>query len=70
MKVATNTKIASNKGNWIDFDAGCVQTGELSTQQAGELLFEKVLKVASGERTKAEQNGFHDISIWKDGVVL
>ena len=29
-----------------------------------------VIRVASGEQTKAEKHGFREISIFKDGVVL
>ena len=33
-------------------------------------LLELVIRVASGEQTKAEKHGFREISIFKDGVVL
>lgn len=38
---------------------------ELSSQ-----LFEYVLRVASGEKVKAEEAGFHDMAIFKQGVTL
>ena len=31
---------------------------------------EKVISVASGEMTRNEMNGYREISIFKDGVVL
>ena len=33
-------------------------------------LLDLVIRVASGEQTKAEKHGFREISIFKDGVVL
>lgn len=33
-------------------------------------LFDYILDVASGKKTKSEENGYKEISIFKDGVVL
>ena len=44
--------------------------GLLTLDEAGAELLEKVIRVASGELTRAEENGFREISIFKDGVVL
>ena len=46
-----------------------VAEGE-SLDQAGERLKQFVLEIASGKQTNSEKNGFREISIWKDGVVL
>ena len=70
MKLATNTPLAKKKHNWIDFNAGVVADGEMTLDEAAAALMEKVCAVASGEKTKAELNGFREISIFKDGVVL
>ena len=69
VKISTNTALYEKKGNWIDFNAGTVAEGE-SLDDAGDRLLDYVLKVASGEQTKAEQHGAREISIFKDGVVL
>ena len=53
----------------MDFNAGPVADGE-PIAQAGQRLLEKVIAVASGEQTKTEQQGYREISIFKDGVVL
>lgn len=69
MKIATNSALANRKGNWIDFNAGVVAEGEdLGT--TGKRILDQVLEVASGKKTKNEENGFRQISIFKDGVVL
>ena len=70
VKISTNTALFEKKPGWIDFDAGGVARGEETLDAAGERLLDYVLRVASGERTKAEARGAREISIFKDGVVL
>ncbi|MBR5157505.1 MAG: altronate dehydratase [Clostridia bacterium] len=69
VKVATNSQLAEHKSGWIDFDAGKLLSG-CDSDKLDEEFFEYVLKVASGEETKNEQNGYREISIFKDGVTL
>ena len=66
VKIATNSKLAQKKSNWIDFNAGPIIDGEDLTDE----LLEYVLKVANGEQTKNEKNGYEEIAIFKDGVTL
>ncbi len=68
VKISTNHSLALKKTNWIDFDAAKVLENA-STDVCDELL-ELVLGVASGRKTLNEQNGYHEISIFKDGVTL
>ena len=70
MKLSTNTPLAEKKPGWIDFNAGVVADGKRTLDEAAADLMEKVLAVASGEKTCTEQKGFREISIFKDGVVL
>ncbi len=70
MKLATNTPLAVKKAGWIDFNAGVVADGKRTLDEAARDLMALVLEVASGRQTKAEQKGFREISIFKDGVVL
>ncbi len=70
MKLSTNTPLATQKANWIDFNAGVVADGEKTLDEAAEDLMQAVLAVASGKLTRAEERGFREISIFKDGVVL
>ena len=70
MKLATNTPLATRKASWIDFNAGVVADGERTLDQAAGDLMDLVLETASGKRTRAEERGFREISIFKDGVVL
>lgn len=70
MKIATNTSLATQKVNWIDFNAGVVADGVQTIRETAEDLMTLVLKVASGEQTKTEKKGYREISIFKDGVTL
>ena len=69
VKVATNSRLAEKKSNWIDFDAGVLLSGA-NSDKTDDAFFEKILAVASGEETKNELNGYREISICKDGVTL
>ena len=69
VKISTNTPLFEKKGGWIDFNAGTVAEGE-PLDAAGDRLLDFVIEVASGKKTKTEQKGYRDISIFKDGVVL
>ena len=69
VKISTNNALFTKKPGWIDFNAGPVAEGE-PLAEAGQRLLDFVLDTASGRRTCAEQKGFREISIFKDGVVL
>lgn len=66
VKISTNTQLYEKKPHWIDFNAGAVIDGEELTDE----LFDYVIKTANGEKTNNEKNGFREISIFKDGVIL
>jgi altronate hydrolase len=69
-KVATNSVLAKRMPDVIDFDCGPVVDGTQSIEQNAEHLLEYVIKVASGELTKAQQLGQDDFIPWKRGVSL
>ena len=66
VKIATNHSLAERKATWIDFDASPMLEGADPTDD----LIKYVLRVADGEQTKNEINGYEEISIFKDGVTL
>ena len=69
MKISSNSKLAGYKAGWIDFNAGEMVETKTKDQVAME-LFQYVLRVASGEKVKSEEAGFHDLAIFKQGVTL
>ena len=69
MKIATNPTLAKNKPNWVDFSAGQLVDGRTMQEIVPEFI-NKVLAVASGEKARNEENGYREISIFKNGVTL
>ena len=69
MKVATNPVLAKNKPHWVDFSAGQLIEGRTMQEIVPEFI-DKVLAVASGEKARNEENGYREISIFKNGVTL
>ena len=69
MKVATNPTLAKNKPSWVDFSAGQLVEGRTMQELVPEFI-DKVLAVASGQLAKNEENGYREISIFKNGVTL
>lgn len=69
VKVSTNSDLHSRKGNWIDYNAGQLLEGK-DMPTVREDFFQYVLNVASGQQTRNEENGYREISIFKDGVTL
>ena len=69
VKISSNSKLAGHKDNWIDFNAGRMVEDKTKEEMA-QALFDYVLEVASGRKVKAEEAGFHDMAIFKQGVTL
>ena len=69
VKISSNSKLAGHKENWIDFNAGRM-VEDMTKEELAQKLFEYVLEVASGRKVKAEEAGFHDMAIFKQGVTL
>ncbi|MBO8469990.1 MAG: UxaA family hydrolase, partial [Spirochaetes bacterium] len=69
VKIATNHALAEHKKDWIDFDASVMLTED--PRKITEGFIKEIISIANGEkRTKNEINGYEEISIFKDGVVL
>ncbi|MBF9014298.1 MULTISPECIES: UxaA family hydrolase [unclassified Oceanispirochaeta] len=69
VKVATNSSLAQKKKNWIDFNAGSAVEGT-GLEDLTDSFWDFILETASGRQTRNEENGYREISIFKDGVVL
>ena len=69
MKIATNPTLAARKPNWIDFSAGQLVEDKTMGELVPEFI-DKILAVASGEKARNEENGYREISIFKNGVTL
>lgn len=69
MKISTNSTLYSRKSNWIDFNAGELVEGVPMSEVLSKFI-DKIIAVASGELTRNEENGYREISIFKNGVTL
>lgn len=69
VKISSNSKLAGHKNNWIDFNAGRL-VEDRNMEEQSQALFDLVIAVASGQYVRAEEEGFHDMAIFKQGVTL
>jgi len=71
IKLSTNSELARRMPDIIDIDTGPIISGEISIEQMGEAVLDRVIHFASGEgRTKAELLAQDDFIPWKRGVSL
>lgn len=70
VKIASNSRLAAFKRNWIDYNAGVLLEGR-SMEDVGEEFFRWLLDLASGKaHAKSEVLDKHELAIFKDGVTL
>jgi altronate hydrolase len=60
IKVATNTALYNWMEEDMDLNAGTIIDGTETLEEVGMRIFEKIITVASGEKTKSELNGIGD----------
>jgi altronate hydrolase len=60
IKVSTNTAIYDHMIDDMDINAGTVVDGTETLEQVGRRIFEKIVAVAGGEKTKSELSGLGD----------
>jgi altronate hydrolase len=71
IKVATNTPLYEHMIDDMDINAGVILEGA-SVEEVGRLIFEEILAVASGKKTKSEINdvGEEEFAPWSVGPTL
>ncbi|HEY2000411.1 altronate dehydratase [Paraburkholderia sp.] len=71
LKLATNTPMYERLTEDMDLNCGGILDGVASIDSTGEAIFEALLKVASGERTKSELLGLgdHEFVPWQIGIM-
>ena len=72
IKLATNSPMYERMQDDMDINCGAILDGSMSVQEAGQKIFELMLAVASGERSKSEQHGFgqDEFVPWYIGAVV
>jgi altronate hydrolase len=71
VKLASNTPMHQRMIADMDINCGVVIDGEVSLEEMGKLIFEQILRHASGEKTKSELAGVGESEFvpWPIGVV-
>ena len=72
LKLATNTALWKRQEEDIDINCGEIIDGTQSIERMGELIFQRILKSASGEPTKSELHGYGQSEFvpWQLGAVM
>ena len=70
IKIASNSNTYRRMTDNMDINAGRIADGEASVREIGEEIFGLMLRVASGERTRAETLGHKEFVPWRIGPVL
>jgi altronate hydrolase len=70
LKIASNTNTYRRMEDNMDINAGAIAEGRKSVEEIGREIFDSLLRVASGERTRAEKLGHQEFVPWRIGPVL
>jgi altronate hydrolase len=70
LKISTNSSTARRMKDNMDINAGVIADGDSTVEHVGREIFEALLRVASGEKTKAEILGHREFVPWRIGPVL
>ncbi|HKJ96055.1 MAG TPA: altronate dehydratase family protein [Gammaproteobacteria bacterium] len=72
IKLATNSAMFEHQTEDMDINCGGIATGEETVDACGERIFRRILAVASGERTRSEDNGYGDSEFvpWQLGATM
>ena len=72
IKLATNTPMYRRMEDDMDVNCGVVLDGDETVQQCGQRIFQLMLRVASGEKTKSEQFDFgaSEFAPWQIGATM
>jgi len=65
LKVASNTPMFERMRPNMDINAGTILDGSESLRSVGERIFNAIVEVASGRKTKAEALGYQDFVVFK-----
>ncbi|WP_102107336.1 UxaA family hydrolase [Oceaniglobus roseus] len=72
IKVATNSEMYGRMIEDMDVNAGDMLTGAATLEEKGREIYEMILRVASGEKSKSEAQGLGDYEFvpWQIGAVM
>ncbi|WP_321909927.1 MULTISPECIES: altronate dehydratase family protein [unclassified Paraburkholderia] len=71
LKLATNTPMYQRLTEDMDLNCGAILDGDATIESMGQTIFDTLLRVASGERTRSELLGLgdHEFVPWQIGIM-
>ncbi|POF89235.1 UxaA family hydrolase [Pseudomonas putida] len=71
IKLATNSRVFEHQEEDMDVNCGGIADGSTSIEERGAYIFQQMLRIASGERSKSEQHGYgqNEFVPWQIGAV-
>jgi altronate hydrolase len=72
IKIATNSEMYERMTEDMDLNAGRILTEGASVEEVGREIYQRMMRVASGEATKSEAQGLGDFEFvpWQIGAVM
>jgi altronate hydrolase len=72
LKLSTNTALWDRQAEDIDLNCGSILDEEKTIPELGREIFDLMLAIASGERTKSELHGYgqNEFAPWQIGAIL
>ncbi len=72
LKLATNTPMYEHMADDMDINCGTIADGTETLEEVGERIFQRMLAVASGDKTKSEELDFGDAEFvpWQVGAQM
>jgi altronate hydrolase len=72
IKLATNSEMYQRMRADMDVNCGRIISGQTTIDEMGQTIFDEILKVASGKKSKSESFGFgdHEFVPWHIGAIL
>lgn len=72
IKLTSTSELFEKMPDDMDINCGTILSGDVTIEQKGQEVYNAILDVASGERTKSEDNGVGDLEFtpWQLGAVL
>lgn len=72
IKIATNTALYEAMEEDMDINCGPIIDGQATVSEMGQQIFDLMLRVASGEKTKSELLGYgdHEFAPWQLGSTV
>jgi len=71
IKLATNNRVFEHQQEDMDVNCGGIAEGSTSIEERGAYIFDQMLRIASGARSKSEQHGYgqNEFVPWQIGAV-